>query len=99
MGRYQDIATKDAFTTVANTDIFTDVVITDDGILRIGVALLTDGDVRITLDGGTTFNSLTKAAGITTYNFFEVPVKGGDVFNMQTVAIEVANIRVILDSG
>ncbi len=96
MPRYQDLASLDAFTTVANTDIVTDITIADDGILRIFFAGLTSSDFRITLDGGTTFNSLDKTTGDTTIVVFEIPVKGGDVFNMQTVAIEVVNIRVIL---
>lgn len=98
--RYQSIASKDVFTTVSNTDIFTDITIAHDGILRIGFEGATVMDMAITLDGTafTTIGSKTQTADI--WTFIEVPVEAGDVFNMQTVGtIEIVSIRVLLISS
>ena len=98
MGRYQDLVALDGFSSLANTDIFTDITIQVDGILRIGVETLAVEDVRITLDGGTNFTTLLDTAA-DIWAFLDVPVRAGDVFNMQTVGAETISIRVILDQG
>ena len=95
--RYQSIANVDAFTTTANTDIITDVTIDNDGILRIGVETTTASDVRITLNT-TNFTTLGDLAA-DIWTFFDVPVEAGDVFNIQTVAIEDISIRAVLISS
>ena len=95
--RYQSIANVNALTTVANTDIITDVTIAEDGILRIGIESTSAADFRITLNT-TVFTTLGDLAA-DIWTFFEVPVSAGDVFNMQTVAIEDVSIRVVLVSS
>ena len=95
--RYHVLASKDEFTTSANTDIFTDVVIADDGILRIGVVTADAGDTRITLDGTNYSTILDNVADV--WETVEIPVKTGDTFNLQTVGIEVTSIRAVLISS
>ncbi len=99
MGRYRIIASLDVFSATANTDMVTDITITQDALIRIMVATVDDGDFRISVDGGTTFNSLVGATGITTWNIVEMYVNSGDVINFQTVANETVDLRVLLDEG
>lgn len=95
--RYQSVASGDAVAASANTDIFTDVTIANDGILRIGFETLAAEDVRITLDG-TNFTTLVDTAA-DIWNFVEVPVEAGDVFNLQTVGAETISFRCVLISS
>ena len=49
--RYISLVKENAATAEANTDIISDVAITEDGVLRIGFETLAAEDVRITIDG------------------------------------------------
>ena len=93
--RYEDVATIDAFTTSANTDIIADYTIQNDGILHIGVETVDTSDVRITLNTTNFTTLIDTAADI--WQFLEIPVRAGDVFNIQTVGIEVISFRIIME--
>ena len=94
--RYQSLINVDATVTVANTDIITDITIEHDGILRLGLESIDAADWRITLNTTNFTTVLDSAADI--WEFVEVPVSKGDVFNIQTVAIETVSIRGVLIS-
>ena len=95
--RYQSLVNLDAFSASANTDIFTDVTIGSDGILHIAFETLGAEDVRISLDGGTTFTTLRDSAADIWATDIQLPVTEGDVLQMQTVGAETISIRVVLE--
>jgi len=94
---YRSIENVDDFTTTANTDIITDYTFDKDGILRLAIETTTTADVRIALNQ-TNFTTLIDTAA-EIWQFFEIPVTEGDIFNIQTVDIEVISIRAVFISS
>ncbi len=90
----ETILSLNAFTTSTNTDLMADYVVRQDGIIRLGVETVEVSNVRITLDGTTYTTLIDTAADI--WQFLEIPVVQGDLFNIQTVDIEVISLRIIL---
>lgn len=91
----EKVVSENEITTVANTDIITDYTVKTDGVLHIAVVTADAGDVRITLDG--TNYSTVLDTPVDVWTVINIPVTGQDVFNIQTVDIEVASIRVLLE--
>ncbi len=90
----ETILSLNAFTTSTNTDLMVDYKVRQDGIIRLGVETVEVSNVRITLDGTTYTTLIDTAADI--WQFLEIPVVQGDLFNIQTVDIEVISLRIIL---
>ena len=97
MGRYQQVTAQNEITTVANTDIITDYDILEDGILTISYVSADTADLRVTLDG--TNYSTIHEANVDVWATVNIAVRSGDVFNIQTVGIEVISLRIIFDQG
>ena len=83
-------------TTVANTDVMVDHIMTKDGLLHISVGTTDAADLRITLDGTNYQTIIDTGADIMTTLI--IAVEKGAVFNYQTVAIEILDITIILES-
>ena len=90
----ETILSLNAFTTSTNTDLMADYVVRQDGIIRLGVETVEVSNVRITLDGTTYTTLIDTAPDI--WQFLEIPVVQGDLFNIQTVDIEIISLRIIL---
>ena len=90
----ETILSLNAFTTSTNTDLMADYRVRQDGIIRLGVETVEVSNVRITLDGTTYTTLIDTAADI--WQFLEIPVTQGDLFNIQTVDIEIISLRIIL---
>jgi len=95
--RYRAIESKDNFTTTANTDIISDFTADTDGIIRLGIETTTTADVRITLNQSNFTTLVDSAAEI--WAFFDIPIHAGDIFNIQTVDIEIISIRAVFISS
>ncbi len=93
---FELIAQEKTKTTVANTDVIVDQVLSKTGLLHISVGTTTASDLRITLDGTNYQTIQDSSADIMTT--FTIAVAKGNIFNFQTVAIEVLDITVILES-
>ena len=96
--RYQLIASGNAVSASANTDIMADTTIENDGILHVAFETLAAEDFRISLDG-TNFTTLADTAADIWNHSIKIPVGVGDIINIQTVGAETVSYRILLESS
>ena len=93
---FELVAKAKTLTTVANTDIFTDIAIKKAGLLHISIGATTAADLRITLDG-TNYQTIQDVAA-DIHTTITIAVSPGDTLNFQTVAIEVLDLTVLIET-